>query len=210
MKTTAPKETQEEEARIIKRYPNRKLYDTSRSKYIKLDEIADLIREGQEIRIIDNDTDEDLTSVILTQVIYEEQKKKKSLLPIQPLRGLIQSFAHTKVGERFQESTARFRELLEEYLTPSGQLLFPGREELEKHIEKLIKRGQITSEDGRRFIQGVLKVSRRSVDEIQKRIDVSMKNALARLNIPTKRDVEALRRRVDELIRRLDHRRRKY
>ena len=195
-------------ARIIKRYPNRKLYDTSRSKYVKLDEIADLIRQGQEIQIIDNSTNEDLTSVILTQVIFEEQKKKKSILPIQPLRGLIQSFTQTKVGERFQESTTRFRELIEGYFGPGGQFLFPGREDLEKHVERLIKRGSITSEDGKRFIRGILNVSKRSVDEVQKRIDLSMSRTLSKLNIPSKKDVENLRKRVDELIRRLDRRRR--
>ncbi|MBI2890442.1 MAG: phasin family protein [Nitrospirae bacterium] len=195
-------------ARLIKRYPNRKLYDTSSSRYVKLDEIAEMIRKGYEIKIIDNATSEDLTSVVLTQVIFEEQKKKKSLLPIQPLRGLIQSFTHTKVGERFQEGTTRVRELVEEYLAPGGQLLFPGREELESHVERLIKRGSISAEDGRRFIHGVLKVSRRSVDEIQRRVDRNVSHTLARLNIPTKRDVENLRRKVDELIRRLDNRRR--
>lgn len=200
--------SKEADSRVIKRYPNRKLYDTSRSKYIKLDEIADLIKQGREIKIIDNNTNEDLTSVVLTQVIFEEQKKKKSILPIQPLRGLIQSFAHTKVGERFQESTTRVRELFDEYFGPGGQFILPGREDLEKHVEKLIKRGAITSEDGKRFIRGVLKVSRKSVDDIQRKIDLSMSRALGRLNIPSKKDVENLRKKVDELIRRLDNRRR--
>ena len=65
------------EPRVIKRYANRKLYDTSRSCYITLEEIAELLRTGEEIRIIDNKSKEDLTSVTMAQILVEEEKRQK-------------------------------------------------------------------------------------------------------------------------------------
>lgn len=77
--------------RLIKRYPNRKLYDTLSSRYVTLEDIATMIREGEDAQIVDNKSQEDLTSVTLTQIIFEEEKQKKSLLPLSALRNIIQS-----------------------------------------------------------------------------------------------------------------------
>jgi polyhydroxyalkanoate synthesis repressor PhaR len=77
-------------SKLIKRYSNRKLYDTVRSRYVTLDEIARMIKSGEEVTIIDNETKEDLTSVTLTQIIYEEEKRE-SRMPLSMLRNLIQT-----------------------------------------------------------------------------------------------------------------------
>ncbi len=61
------------EARVIKRYANRKLYDTHDSKYVTLDRIAELVRNGEEVKVLDNKSQKDLTKVTLAQIIYEEQ-----------------------------------------------------------------------------------------------------------------------------------------
>jgi polyhydroxyalkanoate synthesis repressor PhaR len=79
------------EPRIIKRYANRKLYDTQHSRYVSLDQISDMIRAGDEVKIVDNKTKEDLTSVTLAQIIFEEEKKQKSFLPLQAMRNIIQT-----------------------------------------------------------------------------------------------------------------------
>jgi polyhydroxyalkanoate synthesis repressor PhaR len=79
------------EPRVIKRYANRKLYDMSQSCYITHDEIANLLREGEEVRIIDNRTQEDLTSATLTQILLDEEKRVKRPLPIDTLRNFFQS-----------------------------------------------------------------------------------------------------------------------
>jgi polyhydroxyalkanoate synthesis repressor PhaR len=61
--------------RLVKRYANRKLYDTCNSRYVTLVQIAEYVRAGEDVRIIDNTTKEDLTNVTLAQIIYEEEKK---------------------------------------------------------------------------------------------------------------------------------------
>src|SRR5881398_973945 len=76
------------EPKVIKRYTNRKLYDTVESRYVTLDEIAEMIKGGAEVRIIDNRTKEDLTSVTLAQIIFEEEKKQ-SQMPLSMLREII-------------------------------------------------------------------------------------------------------------------------
>jgi polyhydroxyalkanoate synthesis repressor PhaR len=60
--------------RLIKRYANRKLYDTRESRYVTLQHIADFVRSGEDVQIIDNKTKDDVTSVTLAQIIYEEEK----------------------------------------------------------------------------------------------------------------------------------------
>ena len=74
----------------IKKYPNRRLYDTSNSCYVNLKQIADLIRAGNTIEVIDSASSEDITKVVLTQIIIEEEKLQRNLLPIDFLHQLIQ------------------------------------------------------------------------------------------------------------------------
>ena len=78
------------QARVIKRYANRKLYDTHESKYVTLDRIAELVRNGEEVKVLDNKSQKDLTKVTLAQIIYEEQKSGHATAwSVQSLRGFI-------------------------------------------------------------------------------------------------------------------------
>lgn len=79
------------EVRIIKRYANRKLYDTQASRYVTLEQISEMIREGDEVKIIDNKSKEDLTSVTMAQILFEEEKKQRSFLSLNTMRNLIQN-----------------------------------------------------------------------------------------------------------------------
>ncbi len=75
--------------RVVKRYSNRKLYDTKDSRYVTLLQIAEMVRSGEEVQIIDNNSKEDLTEVTLAQIIYEEQKAHSRPVPLQTLKALI-------------------------------------------------------------------------------------------------------------------------
>jgi len=74
----------------VKRYGNRKLYDTSESRYVTLDEIGRWVKAGEEVRILENDTGEDLTAVTFAQIILEEERRKTGLLSLPVLRDIIQ------------------------------------------------------------------------------------------------------------------------
>jgi len=74
---------------VIKKYENRRLYDTGASRYVNLDDVARMVREGVEVQVVDARSGEDLTRVILTQVIMEDAKGHESGLPLDLLRKLI-------------------------------------------------------------------------------------------------------------------------
>jgi len=80
-----------EKAKVIKRYQNRKLYDTDASCYVTLDEIAEMIQQGEEVNVVDNRNQKDITAATLTQIIFEKQKKSESPVPISTLRHIIQN-----------------------------------------------------------------------------------------------------------------------
>ena len=80
----------EKPRRVIKRYSNRKLYDTQDSHYVTLQQIAGLIRNGDEIRVIDKTTQQDLTAATMAQIIFEEEKRGPRL-PVEGLRRIIRS-----------------------------------------------------------------------------------------------------------------------
>ncbi len=84
---------------VIKKYENRRLYDTSSSRYVNLDDVASMIREGQEVQVMDAKTGEDLTRVTLTQIITEDAKVQPTGLPLELLRQLI--MATDKAGQEF-------------------------------------------------------------------------------------------------------------
>ena len=84
---------------VIKKYGNRRLYDTAGSRYVNLDEIARLIREGKDVKVVDAKTGQDLTRVTLTQIITEDAKGKPTGLPLELLRQLI--VASDEVSQEF-------------------------------------------------------------------------------------------------------------
>ncbi len=79
-----------EEPRIYKKYANRRIYDTHASAYVTLEELADVVRQGGEVKIIDAKTKEDVTAFILTQIVLEQAKRKNALLPSPVLHLIIQ------------------------------------------------------------------------------------------------------------------------
>lgn len=95
------------EARIIKRYANRKLYDTQHSRYVTLEQISEMIRTGDDVKIVDNKSKVDLTSVTLAQIIFEEEKKQRSFLPLTAMRNIIQNG-----GEWIAEAQRRVQSVL--------------------------------------------------------------------------------------------------
>lgn len=83
---------------LLKKYSNRRLYDTEKSKYVTLEETAEMIKVGHAVEIADAQTKEDVTALVLTQIILEEAKKKNFLLPV-PVLHLIIRYGDNALGE---------------------------------------------------------------------------------------------------------------
>ncbi len=77
------------ESMIFKKYANRRLYSMSDSKYVTLGDMSEFIRKGHEVKVIDAKTEEDVTALILTQIILEQTKNKNTLLPVPLLHFMI-------------------------------------------------------------------------------------------------------------------------
>src|SRR6185436_5722882 len=116
------------ETRIIKRYANRKLYDTEHSRYVTLDQISEMIRNGDDVKIVDNKTKEDLTSVTLAQIIFEEEKKQKTFLPLAAMRNIIQTGGESISGlvSNLKEGVTNLKE---------------GVVRAEQRVERIFRRG---------------------------------------------------------------------
>ncbi len=84
---------------VIKKYPNRRLYDTSASRYINLEDIGEMVRKGKPVQVVDAQTGADVTRVTLTQIIVDDAKQQPTGLPLELLRQLIVS--SDEVGREF-------------------------------------------------------------------------------------------------------------
>ncbi len=91
MPTSVPSSKVSSKVKIIKRYQNRKLYDTQQSCYVTLDDIAKMIRTNEEVMVIDNKSKNDITAATLTQIIFEAEKKASQYAPLFTLREIIQN-----------------------------------------------------------------------------------------------------------------------
>ncbi len=87
---------------VLKKYANRRLYDTEQSAYVTLDEVADIIKAGKNIQALDAKSKEDVTEFILTQIILENARKKNALLP-KPLLHMIIRYGDNVLGEFFEK-----------------------------------------------------------------------------------------------------------
>jgi polyhydroxyalkanoate synthesis repressor PhaR len=116
---------------IIKKYANRRLYDTEKSCYITLDDLSEMTRSGRHFQVLDAKTDEDLTHNVLTQIIMDEESRGQTLLPVDFLRQLISMYGDnmqaivpqylTASMEAFRQNQKQFQSALKGVLT-SGPL----------------------------------------------------------------------------------------
>src|SRR5512144_3437033 len=162
---TQPAGVEREPAKVIKRYTNRKLYDTVESRYVTLDEIAEMIKGGAEVKIIDNRTKEDLTSVTLAQIIFEEEKKT-SKMSLDTLRDLIRHGG--EVAQRLVEGTqAELRGRVEAV-----------RAAAEQRMQSLLTRGQQTSDRAKEMVQA----SQEAMAAFQRRVDERVRAAVEQMS----------------------------
>lgn len=174
------------EPKVIKRYTNRKLYDTVESRYVTLDEIAEMVKQGVEVQIVDNRTKEDLTSVTLAQIVFEEEKKKNQM-PLSVLREIIR---------RPQDS-------LNEITQSVTQRVATFREEATHRLDKLLGR---EAENEPLTPAALLTQSQKVVEAWQAKIDERVKHAIENVlgSLPALgRDLNALVQRIEQMEKRI-------
>ena len=114
----------------LKKYGNRRLYDMEKSAYVTLNQVADLIRQGRQVEVVDAKSKEDVTASILTQIVLEEAKNRNILLPV-PVLHLIIQYGDNVLGEFF-----------EKYLQQMIQTYLAHRHAVDDQFKKWLEMGQ--------------------------------------------------------------------
>jgi polyhydroxyalkanoate synthesis repressor PhaR len=169
--------------RIIKRYSNRKLYDTKDSRYVTLLQIAEMVRGGEEVQIIDNNTKDDLTEITLAQIIYEEQKAHSRNVPLQTLKELIH--------QRTERVLADLRE------GPIGRLIPGGKVEEKVEVS--------ASKDMKDVKPTLVDQAKEKFEEVQHQLDERIRAILTSFRPlqQLQQEVRRLNERIEELERKL-------
>jgi len=187
---------------IIKRYPNRKLYNTQTKKYITLSEIAQIIRQGTDIQVIDYNSGEDLTVLTLSQIIFEEEKKKAGLFSRSTLTNLI------KTGENKVSA-------LQHFVSSPVITQKEFNKELSNRIEYLIKQDELDREEGMKLLNKLLQAypedEKSPVGDKQEQITLSsfqetiLQESIINKYLPSQDDIENLSKQLDELAKKIDN-----
>jgi polyhydroxyalkanoate synthesis repressor PhaR len=177
------------EPKVIKRYTNRKLYDTVESRYVTLDEIAQMIKAGAEVKIIDNRTKEDLTSVTLAQIIFEEEKKR-SQMPLGVLREIIRHGGEAVAGF-YQEKAGTIAGKVSELKSKTESI----RDDLQEKVRGVT--GIFRKDE-------MMAAGANAVDELRGKVDTAVKQALDALSPGAKAEIDRLQKRVHELEQKIE------
>jgi polyhydroxyalkanoate synthesis repressor PhaR len=178
---------------IIKKYSNRKLYDTKEKKYVNLYEVSRLIREGVDLKVIDNKTKEDITSLVLAQIIVEQEKTKKIMLPsiLSPLKIL-------KTG-----SENMFRLGRKMFLGGLG-LASLTKERANEIAQELIKKGELNQSESKEFVIDIMNKAEKEKDKLIEKIKPEIDKRLEKMNFASKKCVDNLEKKIDELGNKID------
>ncbi|MFZ0535045.1 MAG: polyhydroxyalkanoate synthesis regulator DNA-binding domain-containing protein [Anaerolineales bacterium] len=175
---------------IIKRYRNRKLYNTQSKCYITLGEIEELVKEQEKVKIIDNITGNDITAITLSQIIFELEKNRAGFLPSNLLLSLVQSG-----GKRIEE--------IRQNIFNSLNLIHHFDVEIERRVNLLIRNGELSQEVGTQLLGKLLSVSYREED-IRENVEGRIIELLRERQIPTKNDIQTLINKIETLSNRVE------
>lgn len=192
-------DAQTESVKVIKRYANRKLYDTERSCYVTLEEIASMIKAGDEVKVIDNKTGEDLSAVTLAQIIFEEEKKK-SKMPLSVLRNIIQASSDTITDFISEKVAPNVEKLQSEWEKSVGRVI---SREGDKDIDGAVPMSD--ESESRHVLGSFVRNSQRVFDDLQKRVDERVRETVGAAShyATMGKDFDVLRARVDHLEKKL-------
>lgn len=176
----------------IKRYANRKLYDTTTSCYVSLQKIHALIQQGKDVVIVDSRTGEDITSVTLAQVVVEAEKHRHSLLPLDALKDVLQ---------RGGESVRDFIETTRRAGRGAVSLADEARE---RTYRRLVEQGELSEDEAREFLGSLGNNIGKQRRDLERTIDRRVRQLLDSMRLPSRAEVQNLTKKVDTLVTKLD------
>ena len=128
--------------RVIKKYSNRRLYDMETSRNITLEELGEMVSNGIDIQVIDNETGEDITNLTLAQIIVEIEKRKKKQEQVAEL-----------LKELITSGTTAMADLVQKSITESVSFLFISRDRVKEFVDMLVKDGRLAKEEAGKMVE---------------------------------------------------------
>jgi len=179
-----------QKSRVIKRYTNRKLYDTEESRYVTLEEIAGLVKAGVEVQIVDNRTGNDLTEVTLAQILYEEQKKQTTRMPLNLLKEIIRTRG-ASISEFLQRKVA--------------QPVVSFKEGAERKVDEIVRRSETTVEEKTRQMREFFTSTQKYLDDMRKNLDDRLHMLVSAFGSrdQMREQLSELKKRIEEIENRL-------
>jgi polyhydroxyalkanoate synthesis repressor PhaR len=179
---------------VVKRYPNRKLYNTAAKRYVSLDILAELIRQGEDVQVLDHVTGDDVTVPVLAQIIAEQERKQGGFLPLPLLTGWIQAGGETLTS---------LRRAMAAQLAAQFDILRLVDEEIERRLALLVSGGELTEAEGERLRVLLLAGGQESLEAIHppEHMLASFRN---RYGIPSRADLRTLSEQIDALTQQID------
>lgn len=170
--------------RVIKKYATRRMYDVKNSRFITLEKIADLIATGEEVRVINDKTGDDITPTVLAQIILEQQRSRQNLSSVP---GLLRKL--------IKKGTGSVLDFLERPVLGPIELFSLTEEKVKKIIKKLVKKGEVSRVESDNLIRGLLTKVRKS----KKALETFVKETIAGMNIPSRVEFERLKSEIKKL-----------
>lgn len=171
----------------IKRYANRKLYDTTNKKYITLDKIAKLLKAGEEISVIDNETGEDIRAATISQILARAKK------------GQTDNAASNVMIQLLRKGPGALVDYGKKYVSLWDRALTMADEEIDRLVERLVKEKEITPSEGSRLKKDMLNRADDLKKWIGEKIDQRVNEALDLINLASKDQVFQLTSKIDAL-----------
>lgn len=171
----------------IKKYVNRKMYDTTDKKYVSLAQVARLIKSGEEVVIIDNKTGEDLTAAIVSRLIGQDKKEKGSVVSPRIMMQLLR-----KGGDTLTDYAKKYTSLWQNALTMA-------EDEVDKVVGTLVNNKELSRAEGSRLKQEITGYTDSLKSWIGERVDRRINEALAAMNLASRDQVAALTVKIDKL-----------
>lgn len=175
---------------VIKRYPNRKLYNTEEKQYINLEAIARMIQAGEEVQVVDHESGEDLTTITLTQIIMDREKKEGEFLPRSILAELIQA-------------GGKSLNTIREKLGSPADIIQQVDREIDARLQGLIQRGEIAEEAGKKLRDQLIEGGS-LWSSLALITEADIEAALKKHGVPTRSEFQQLLDQIEALSEKLD------
>ncbi len=175
----------------IKRYANRKLYDATDKKYVTLNQIAELVKAGEEISVKDNKTGEDLTSATVSQILARDKKGASDDIGSSVLIRLLRKGPGTLVDYGWK------------YISLWERALTMADEEIDRLVDRLVRDKELSKSEGNRLKKDILGRADDLKTWIKDKIDQQVNEVLGKMNLATKDQVVQLTTRIESLTKKV-------